>query len=118
MKRLTAIILLLVILLALCACGKPDNISNEAYTLGQKAVQIADDYLDFKISQDEAIEQMSEISKRFDTIPGDGESDVLVKLNFSTLNLSIAFVDTKSFDDGKVKDARNSLADTLGMRRK
>lgn len=116
MKRITALFIAAIILVSICGCVKPDNISDEAYKLGRQAVQIADDYLDFKINQDEAIDRMSEISKRFDSIPGDGKSDYLVKLTFSTLNLSIAFADTKSFDDGDVKDARNSLAEEIGMR--
>ena len=62
-KRVRVVLMIVVIAFLLTACrstGKPDNVSDPAYNAGLRAIQIADNYLDYKITREEAKEQMDE----------------------------------------------------------
>lgn len=118
MKRILAGILILSIALSLCACStKPEGVSDTAYKLGQKAVEVADDYLNIKITKTEACDRLEEIVERINAADSD-EYDSIVKMKVTTLNLVLTWAGSTLGDtkDSDVIDSRNDLASYLGLK--
>ena len=87
---------------------------------GRKAVEIADAYLDFEISAQEAYKQISDLYSARSSMPKTPESDeyrsgnesVEMEVFLLSCDLSDAYFKNDSSD---VLGSRNKLAETLGL---
>lgn len=119
-----ALIILLLNSLLLSGCGgKPNNISDEHYQYGKKAIEIIDSYLDYENNADEAYQQIESLVSRKDTLPQTefedkthnadfgvevGVFDADVYLLFLSINPSNEYLQ-------KLIKARNRIAEEIGM---
>ncbi len=96
---------------------KPDGISKGAYTLGKQAVSIADKYLDFTLSQQEATDQLDAVYTRFKGLAEKDKYDSIVSMYVSTLKLTLVSSGSLGdFNDSNVLESRNTLASELGLK--
>lgn len=64
MRKLS--VLLIVACVLITACGKPSNISQDAYDCGNTALSLVSDYRSGKITKDDAIEKLQVAIDRLD----------------------------------------------------
>ena len=126
-KRCFAMPLLLIMLSILIGCSsKLDNVSDEHYQYGMKAIEIVDSYLDYDIDAEEAYNKVDELMGRADTLPNENissatcvmdtciECDVsLIKYKFSDLHWHPSNENLE-----KLKEYRNSLAEYLNLNKR
>ncbi len=106
MKKLFKVLLVLILAVGIIGCGgKPDDMSDESYNTGEKALKIADMYLDGKTDKDEAANSIRAI---MDGFSGDGMGDLKVKEKTKQL-VSSLYISLSS-----AQEARDSLAEVLG----
>lgn len=108
--RRVLLMLLIIAMLLLVSC-KPSGMSDEAYKLGIRALDIVDKYINIDIiSTDKALEQLEEIHDRLGNMYDNDESlkTFIVKYDIGHLIQSM-----KSGDDDKILNARNELAKDL-----
>lgn len=129
MKRIKLLPLLLSLLLLfslLSGCSSTKYPMTEQHEkFGRKALEIADAYLDFEISADEAYQKISYLYDAKDTLP-EGTSDqktgnVLVESEVFFLESAFWAVRVKNSGlatavDSDVLGSRNKLAETLGVK--
>lgn len=110
MKKILCLSLILVLVFMLLGC-RPKNVSEPFYNAGKKAVKIADQYLSFEITADDAHQLIDSIH---DALPKNGDEmfDVVVSMQLSSLSWD--FVQF-SVDYDDVLYDRNRLAETLGV---
>ena len=106
MKRQILTILFVILLILLCGCeSKPGDISEQHYNYGMKALEIADQYLDYKMTADEAASALNELLKREDELPeaefGDKNHANNYHVEINTY-LIISGVISSSFKNGKM----------------
>ena len=105
-----------------CGGGKPNDVSDQHYQYALKAIEIADGYLDFDLTVDEAYAEISELEERKEELP-DGKvgdkthaKDFSIESNVSMLSSALVRgyldLDTDIYDD--VLERRNSLAKAIG----
>lgn len=116
MNRIATVVLIVLILLPICSCGKPALTSDEAYKLGKAAVTAADDYLDYKTTKTDTLDSMNEIYQRLGSLPNEQDADSIISLRVSALKLTVAGSGVGGNNDSDVLEARNNLAEYLGMR--
>ncbi len=66
---LSFLLLFAIIFFSACGGGKPQNISEQHYRYALKAIEIADDYLDYSCSASSASEQMKDLYSREAELP-------------------------------------------------
>lgn len=114
MKKKIAIFLFTVLIAStLVACNsKPDDMDEDTYELGKKAVNVMDEYFDGEISSEEADEQLSTISDRLDDLDSDNSiynltnSEVVLDISMFSLSMSMS-------DNEGMQDCYNDLSDML-----
>lgn len=119
-KRVRVVLMIVVIAFLLTACrstGKPDNVSDPAYNAGLRAIQIADNYLDYKITREEAKEQMDEIYSRnpYDKDNYSGDSGVEIYVDSVYLSFGSSFGRNSDGIEANVLTARNQLAEKINQ---
>lgn len=136
MKRIIAIIGVLIIILSLTGCsgGKPEKTSDAMYQIGLNALQTADDYINGKITGDEAEEIIKNYSAQADAeyekeckdhdeqslVGTDASNDTSIMFAISTLSNNIFNANCKfkteigSVTMSDVRKAKEKLAKTLG----
>jgi len=98
--------------------GKPANMDKNTYNLGTSALAITDDYMDVKITKDEARSKLETISNRLDKTYAIDKNDIIfgVKIEISSVSTYILLdnlvISSKSYSK-EVLDARNALAVSL-----
>lgn len=120
-KKLSALIVCCFISVLLNGCAAknsaPDNVSDGMYTIGCKALKIADKYLDAELTRDEAYDELDSMSDQAHQIQDDNYSnDFSISVSISSLsydlwNMGKAFGST--ITDVDFKEDRDSLADLL-----
>lgn len=130
MKRINLLPLLLALLLLfsllLSACSSPQFPMTEQHEkFGRKALEIADAYLDFEITADEAYQKISDLYDARDSLP-EGTSDqktgnLIVESEVFLLESAFWAVSVKNSGlatavDSDVLGSRNKLAETLGVK--
>ena len=86
------IVALFTVLLLVGCNSKPSDMSDTAYRAGNKAVEIAESYLNMDISQDDAYDQLGEVYDRMDAVDDSTESthDLRVKIAILGLQLDLS----------------------------
>lgn len=119
MKKLVVLILAAVMLLAACSVAKfPVDDQHKKY--GQKAIEIADQFLDFDISIDEAYKKLEALKKAESSLPSvekdskyyDGNKFIVNRVEILEMT---AFLATMKDDTSGILDARNAIAEILGV---
>lgn len=120
-KIIVAIILIMIIVIisvmqiASFIKENTSNASENYYNAGKRVIQIVDDYLDFKLTSDEAEEQLREIKDRLPDV--DISSDAEHENWLIESEVSILYYDFSlmSSQDSDILEDRNELADTLKL---
>jgi len=106
----------LVFLLLLCSTGcRPSGLSDSYYNIGLKALEIADRYISFDITADEAYEAinalpLSSLEKPDSNTSADG--NVHLRIFILESDLLLASSEAKTYEE--VLDSRNALAKAIG----
>ena len=107
--RLIAVFLTVaVIFAALVSCGRPDNVSESGYNAAVRIIQIADDYLDYKISSEEAGKMLDEIEKRNPFHSDEYDGDLTISIYFTSLSWGVHGF--SGYGESEVLEARNIIA--------
>ena len=126
---LMLVVLLLFSLLSACSSSGPKFPMTEQHEkLGRKALEIADAYLDFELSLDDACEKITDLYHAMDNLP-EGTSEQStgnLSLSVRVMSLKSAFSNAKlrasgltglaSKESADVLCARNNLAELLGVK--
>ena len=123
-KKLCAV-LLVIIVFALTACGST-NASSKAVSIAKTAIEVADKYLDSKITAKEATEKLDELTAEMEyvdeltTEDKNKVADFSISSSILILSSSITIDDYKETSDTyeKVVEARNVLAKHAGLRKR
>ena len=91
-RGILCIAALFTVLLLVGCDSKPSDMSDTAYRAGNKAVEIAESYLNMDISQEEAYDQLDEVYARMDAVDDSTESthDMRVKTAILGLQLDLS----------------------------
>ena len=124
MKRLALLVLAFILLGSLVGCNsKPSNISEQHYSYGKKAIEIADKYIDYEINAEEAYKQIQELQSRSEELPETkvGDSDhgrnFGIEIEVSVLSSSLSRAKWNPSQDNfqSVVEARNKIAQYIGV---
>ena len=105
-----------------CGGGKPNDVSDQHYQYALKAIEIADGYLDFDLTADEAYAEISELEERKEDLP-DGKvgdktyvKDFSIESNVSILSSALlrGYLDLDINIYNDVLESRNTLAKAIG----
>ena len=88
MKKTISILLALVFVVLLAGCGNGSKANNEVHDVAQQAVVITDDFLDDKITHEQAVERLNTLTKQIEQM--EQPKDLLQAANFLTLSASVA----------------------------
>lgn len=121
MKRTIALIIAATVLcftLVGCGGGKPNDVSQEMYDVGIAALQVADDYMAYKISGEEAKSKIEAISDDADTIYDRNketkyETDYVLAASINALSAAISLANWNGVPSD-VKEQRDRVAKYLG----
>lgn len=97
-------------ILVACGSGKPEGVSDDAYDLGVKAVEVAQQYLDGDIDVRELEEKLNRFTSQ---ISRTGEGNHNSSLTLKITEIKVAAIIDKS--DSKVLEAKNNLKEYLGI---
>lgn len=120
-KLITSFLLLSAVILS--SCSTPMFKTSDPYiSLGKKAVEVMDDYLDFDISIEEARSRMGSVYNRTNELPevnanSEYKGDYYLKIEFELAYMHFVRMSygTDSDDYQTILDYRNSIAKDLGM---
>ncbi len=121
MKRLYSVISILIVATILFGCGKPSDVSTAHYNYAKKAIEIADAYIDYKISAEEADLQMDELFRRADELPdddGEAASDIVFYISLLSLSLTTANLKPSSKGLDNIIYYRDEIADVISVKRR
>lgn len=119
MKKIVLIFVALALFLAACSTVTfPADDQHKKY--GQKAIEIADQFLDFDISIDEAYKKLEALKKAESSLPSvekdskyyDGNKFIVNRVEILEMK---AFLATMKDDTSDILDARNAIAEILGV---
>ena len=98
-----------------CEKTRREGLNDEIYDLGVAAVEIADDYLDGRITIESASERISKNTSKPYNKSGDelNENDSSVRLGTAFLELSMEEKKNGTGTDDKIRSARNALSEKL-----
>lgn len=130
-KAKTRIILILIVIIGLSATlfvcylinpyrlseSKEADISPQHQAYAERAIEIADKYLDFELSADSAYLLISDLESRTDELPNTSTSsskDLLIESKVSRLKGYIFAADTEPVYNHHTLITRNELAELIG----
>ena len=127
MKRIvTALIVVLTICVMLSGCsksGKPKDMDEETYEAGKRAVEIVQDFLDAKITVQEAYDKLGIIHDRLDGLEFDGKNQSIAKSKNLSIEAKITslsvFLLNHKISNGSLKyisENLKELKDYLGLK--
>lgn len=124
MKRIVSMLLLLTVVFSLSSCGRPSDVDEQHYNYGKKAIEIADKYLDYEISAQEAYNLIDDLRRREDELPDDDDRfstnshvETLVSLIYFNLNsLNDRYISSSTAKEKyqELLEHRNILSEELG----
>lgn len=128
MKRsfLSGILVIVVLVIALSGCSGSTKASDKAISIGKQAVSVVDDYLDGKLTYDEADEKLDGLKSDMqyvDDLPQDDEhkaADFGISTDITLIShdLLIDNVDNTSESYDELVDRRNALAEEVGEKKR
>lgn len=105
---------LFTVLLLVGCDSKPSDMSDTAYRAGNKAVEIAESYLNMDISQKEAYDQLDEVYDRLGDSEDESISDLSVRIEINTLQIHLLSISELARDvDEKVEKDLGELRSLL-----
>ena len=124
--RNTLIIVISLFLLASCSTTPKYKCSELHRQYGLKAIEIADNYLDFNITASEAYEKLNELCERENELPKTESNDethfanTLIEVDVSNITGQMMHVKYEVNEDKlqKIIDTRNRLADDVGVEKR
>lgn len=115
MKKTIILLCVLLLCFSLCGCQKEENnISEQHYQYGAKAIEIADQYIDYKLTAAEAYEQLEDLYHRVEELP-ETEFEDEAYLNNSQVETYTLLLDTAMMN-AKYKTSSNTLDDIYSYR--
>ncbi len=126
---LSFLLLFTIIFFSACGEGKPKNISDQHYQYALKAIEIADDYLDYSCSASDAYDRLETLMEREEDLPQTEFDDLshlknsLVESSVVMLSSSLLSADYYTKEDksneasaayNRVLEHRNKLAEDIG----
>lgn len=129
MKKIIALSLVALLLLSLCSCGgKPRKTSDAMYQIGANALTTADDYIEGKITGDEATNHLREYMQQADTqykkecedlgqktlVNTEYSNDFAINHAVSMLYFSVSSSARSGSAMSEIKEKRDSLAASIG----
>ncbi len=112
MKKIVSILLVILILGCFVGCESiPEGMPEYTYKLGVEALDVTDQYLDLKITKNEAKNRLDELSDRLN---GLGNSDLQTSFVWSDINSICWELIQLDSSDIEIITLRNQLAETLG----
>ncbi len=131
MKRYKALLLALAIILSLSACGgSKTDASSKAVSVAQRAIDIADRYLDGELKYREASSQINDLDEEMkyaSSLPdGTAEeikrktADSMIMYDISALGMKITLdgIEKTSESYDKVLETRNEIAERAGLKKR
>lgn len=127
-RKIFALMLVVLLLFAGCSSSTKYPMTEQHEKLGRKALEIADAYLDYDLSLDDACERIEDLYRAADSLPeGTREqSDGNRSLELRVMLLESAFSHAKlrasgltglaSKESADILSARNNLAELLGVK--
>ena len=128
MFSLLLVLALLFSLLSACSSSTKFPMTEQHEKLGRKALEVADAYLDYDLSLDDACEKINDLYHALDTLP-EGTSEQStgnLSLKVRVMSLDFAFSQAKlrasgltglaSKESADILGARNDLAELLGVK--
>ena len=126
MKRTLTILMTIVICITLSACsksGKPKDMDKETYEIGKRAVEIVQDFLDAKITAQEAYDKLDVMRDRLDGLEFDGKDqrmadakNSLIRSKISRLSISLLNQKTTGGSLKYVSEDLKELKEELGLK--
>ncbi len=123
MKKTKFMLLFLVISLLLAGCGGGSKASAKAVSVAKSAVEVADDYLDGRLSYSQADAKLDQLKEEMAYVDDLKQGDENKASDFS-ISVSITLLSTDIFHDSvnktsesynKVIETRNDLAKAAGL---
>lgn len=127
MKRIAICFFLIIFSLTFASCtNKPNDISEQHIQYGTKAVEIADYYLDYELSADEASVMLDSLRKRENELPdtefGDKEHSKNSSVESNVLYLQVKLLSASVYGTSKeyeeVLNQRNEIAEYVGLKKR
>ena len=125
MRKIFVLMMVVLLLFAGCSSSTKYPMTEQHEKFGRKALEIADAYLDFEISTDEAYQKINDLYDAKDSLPeGTGEQstgNLLVETKVFFLDSALWAAKAKSsgfatFVSSDVLASRNELAELLGVK--
>lgn len=128
MKKLIVLLLAAALLLTACSPSTKFPMTSQHEKYGRKALEIADAYLDFDLTLDEAKKKLDELEKSKVSLPEPGEDEKVgsISMEVRVGSLQSAFFHAALRADGlyglaseesaDILKARNGLAEALGVK--
>jgi|GEM_PF-4968654 len=124
LRRIVPFILILALVLTGCGKGKPNDISEAHYKYGLKALEIADEYLDFNTTAKIARIKIEALTKEKDSLPKtefkspDHAKNTSVESKVTLLSYDLLQIDTGSGSYDDLLKRRNELAEILNEKKR
>ena len=116
-------LLICLVILMLTACSKaPFAIDDQHKKYGEKALEIADKFLDYDLSLDEAAAKLEDLTDMAGSLPNVSKNDenrfgnerVVARVDLLETQFNLAMIVGLEKQSAEILDARNSLAEILG----
>lgn len=120
--QIVALVLVIVMAASGVGCGepkRPEYISDRLFQYGSKAIEIIDDYLDRKIDQKEAKDELQKIEVRGRIIQEQDHEEGTHEHTYDTLVTSKVWYIRSSLEyntRSEILEDRNDLADMIGVK--
>jgi len=120
------LLIILLFVLSLTACSSDTKASEKAISVAKSAIEVADNYLDNKISKDEADSQLSSLKSDMSYVDDMEQNDEHKATDFS-ISSSITMLSTNIFHDSldstnetydKILETRNDIAEKAGLEKR
>jgi len=125
MKKALCCTLVAAMLLFTNGCsGGGTALSDKALSVAKQAVEVADAYIDMEIDSDEADEKLDALKEEMeytDDLPAEDKSeDYVISTDLTLISHAILMdsIDNTSESYDKVVEARNSLAEDAGLKKR
>lgn len=112
MKKILSLLLVILILGCFVGCDSiPEGMPEHTYKLGVEALDVTDQYLDLKITKDEAKNRLDELLDRINSLDNGDLQTNFIWTDINSICWELVQLDSS---DMEIITLRNRLAETLG----